>query len=162
MPPPWKIRKHFLTRYTVQNGISNLHVYILLKSALKMQFQRPKFQNIFGGACPRTPLQFCRHYGLPITKILATPLPTCTAVWSSQHFKIWNISCISNKLVPIHDGFKISKLWIKQVVVPDKEICRSREVSSPQSAPRWICSSHAPVVASCNKTKFHFVLLCNY
>ena len=63
--PPRKVRKHFLTRYTVKNGISNL--YILLKSALKMQkmpFQRPKFQN----------LQFCRHHGLPLTKILATPL----------------------------------------------------------------------------------------
>ena len=46
MPPRRKVRKHFLTRYTVKNGISNL--YILLKSALKMQempFQRPKFQN---------------------------------------------------------------------------------------------------------------------
>ena len=42
-PPPRKVRKHFLTRYTVKNGISNL--YISLKSALKMQempFQRPK------------------------------------------------------------------------------------------------------------------------
>ena len=27
-----------------------------------------------GGACPRTPLQLCRHYGLPLIKILATPL----------------------------------------------------------------------------------------
>ena len=72
-PPPRKVRKHFLTRYTVKNGISNL--YILLKSALKMQempFQRPKFQKISGGACPRTPLQLCRHYGLPLTKILKT------------------------------------------------------------------------------------------
>ena len=44
--PPRKVRKHLLTRYTVRNGISNL--YILLKSALKMQempFQRYKFQN---------------------------------------------------------------------------------------------------------------------
>ena len=74
-PPPRKVRKHFLTRYTVKNGISNL--YILLKSALKMQemlFQRPKFQNISMGACPRTPLQLCRHYGLPLTKILVMPL----------------------------------------------------------------------------------------
>ena len=58
-----------------QNGISNQ--YILYKSALKLQempSQRPKFQKIFGGACPRTPLQLCRHYGLPLTKILATPL----------------------------------------------------------------------------------------
>ena len=73
--PPRKVRKHFLTRYTVKNGISNL--YILLKSALKMQelpFQRPKFQKISGVVCPRTPLQLCRHYGLPLTKILATPL----------------------------------------------------------------------------------------
>ena len=55
-PPPWKGRKHFLTRYTVKNGISNL--YILLKSALKMQempFQRPKFETISRGSCPRTP-----------------------------------------------------------------------------------------------------------
>ena len=40
----------------------------------EMPFQRPKFQKIFRGACPRTPLQLCRHYGLPLTKILATPL----------------------------------------------------------------------------------------
>ena len=40
----------------------------------EMPFQRPKFQKISGGACPRTPLKLCRHYGLPITKILATPL----------------------------------------------------------------------------------------
>ena len=84
MAPPRKVRKHFLTRYTVRNGISNLYIllksalkvqempfqrpkfqngisniYILLKSALKMQempFQRPKFQKISGGACPRTTL----------------------------------------------------------------------------------------------------------
>ena len=45
MPYPRNIRN----RYTVKNGISNL--YIMLKSALKMQempFQRPKFQNISG------------------------------------------------------------------------------------------------------------------
>ena len=50
---------------------------MLLKSALKMQempFQRPKFQKVSGGACPRTPLQLCRHNGLPLTKILATTL----------------------------------------------------------------------------------------
>ena len=55
-PPPWKGRKHFLTRYTDKNGISNL--YILLKSALKMQempFQRPKFQNISRGHVPGPP-----------------------------------------------------------------------------------------------------------
>ena len=49
-PPPRKVRKHFLTRYTVKNWISNL--YILLISALKMQempFQRPKFQKNFRG-----------------------------------------------------------------------------------------------------------------
>ena len=59
----------------LKRWISNL--YILLKSAIKMQetsFQRPKFQNIFGGACPRTPIKLYRHYGLPFIKILATPL----------------------------------------------------------------------------------------
>ena len=59
---PW----YFLTRYTVKNGISNL--YILLKSALKMQ------ENFGGGGCSQTTLKLCRHYGLPLTKILATPL----------------------------------------------------------------------------------------
>ena len=50
------------------------NLYILLKSALKMQempFQRPKFQKISRGQCSRTPLQLFRHYGLPLTKILA-------------------------------------------------------------------------------------------
>ena len=53
MGPPRKIRKHFLTRYTVQNGISNL--YILLKSALKMQecrFRDPNFKQFPGGMPP--------------------------------------------------------------------------------------------------------------
>ena len=42
-PPLRRTQKHFLTRYTVKNEISNL--YILLESALKMQempFQTPK------------------------------------------------------------------------------------------------------------------------
>ena len=94
-PLPRRVRKLFLTRKNLyillksalkmqempfqrpkfQNGISNL--YILLKSALKMQempFQKPKFQKISGGNAPPTPLQLCRHYGLPLTKIVATPL----------------------------------------------------------------------------------------
>ena len=73
-PLPSERRKHFLTRYTNKNGISNL--YILLKSALKMQempFQRSKFQNMHDP----DPLQLRRHYDLPLTKILATPLGTC-------------------------------------------------------------------------------------
>ena len=41
-----------------------------------MPFQRPKFQKMFGGACPRPPLELCRRYGLPLTKILATLLIT--------------------------------------------------------------------------------------
>ena len=60
--------KTFLTRHTVKNGT---------KCALKIQempFQRPKIQNISGVACPRTPLKFCRHYGLPLNQILATLL----------------------------------------------------------------------------------------
>ena len=70
-----KCRKYRFRDPKFQNGISN--PYILLKSALKMQempFQRPKFQKIYGGACPRTPQKLCRHYGLPLTKSLATPL----------------------------------------------------------------------------------------
>ena len=62
----------FLTRYIVKNELSN--VYILLKSTLKMQempFQSSKLQNISGRG---TPLELYRHYGLPLTKILATLL----------------------------------------------------------------------------------------
>ena len=75
MGPPRKIRKHFLTRYTVQNGISNL--YILLKSALKMQempFQRPKFQ-ISGGHAP----------GLPYN---------CVVTMASPSLKSWLRHCL--------------------------------------------------------------------
>ena len=52
-PPPPPSPRNVRNRYTVKNGISNL--YILLKSALKMQempFQRPKCQKISGEACP--------------------------------------------------------------------------------------------------------------
>ena len=54
---------------SIFRAISNL--YILLKSALKMQempFQRPKFQKISRRACPQPPLELCCHYGLPLTK----------------------------------------------------------------------------------------------
>ena len=60
MPPPGKSENIFLTRYTVKNWISN--VYILLKSALKMQeipFQRPKISKwdfkpiYFAQKCPQ-------------------------------------------------------------------------------------------------------------
>ena len=76
-PRPSERPKNFLVRYTVKNGISNL--YILLKSAIKMQempFQRPEFQKISGGHAPGPPLQLCRHYiwPPPLTKILAKPL----------------------------------------------------------------------------------------
>ena len=40
----------------------------------KCRFRDPNFKNIFGVACPRPTLQLYRHYGLPLTKILATPL----------------------------------------------------------------------------------------
>ena len=75
MTPPRKVRKHFLTRYTVKNGISNL--YILLKSTLKMQempFQRPKFQKRFGGHAPDPPYNCVVTMASPLTKILGTPL----------------------------------------------------------------------------------------
>ena len=40
----------------------------------KCRFRDPNFKKIMAGECPRTPLQLCPHYGLPLTKILATPL----------------------------------------------------------------------------------------
>ena len=61
----------------------------------EMPFQRPKFQNICGGgACPRTPLKLCRHYGLPLTKILATPLSRSINDIRSEQRVYFNI-CLS-------------------------------------------------------------------
>ena len=54
--PPTARPRNIRNRYTVKNGISNL--YILLKSALKMQkmpFRRPKFKKISGGHTPAPP-----------------------------------------------------------------------------------------------------------
>ena len=120
-PPPRKVRKHFLTRYTVKNGISNL--YILLKSVLEMQempFQRPKFQTISEGACPRIPLQLCRHYVLPLTKILATPLSImiCTMFWMVRHLPPifhWNNFSLSQP----HWALQVSEKEAQIVVVPE-------------------------------------------
>ena len=42
----------------------------------KCHFRDPNFKTFPGGACHWTPLQLCHHYGLPLTKILATPLTT--------------------------------------------------------------------------------------
>ena len=56
MALPWKVRKHFLTRYTVKNGISNL--YILLKSVLKCRkwrFRDPNLKIIPEGMPPDPP-----------------------------------------------------------------------------------------------------------
>ena len=39
----------------------------------KCRFRDPNFKT-FPGGMPPDPLQLCRHYGLPLTKILATPL----------------------------------------------------------------------------------------
>ena len=91
-PPPRKIRKHFLTRYTVQNGISNL--YILLKSALKMQempFQRPKFQNISGVACPRTPYN-------------------CVVTMASPSLKSWLRHCLG-PFIKVKGEYQLFHFW---------------------------------------------------
>ena len=53
----------------------------------KCRFRDPKFK-IFPGGMPRTPLQLCRHYGLPLTKILATPLSISTVHAVHQPFCI--------------------------------------------------------------------------
>ena len=63
-------------QYTVKNGISNL--YILLKSALKMQempFQRENSKTFSGGGhAPGPPYNCVVTMASPLTKILATPL----------------------------------------------------------------------------------------
>ena len=40
----------------------------------EIPFQRPKFQKISRGDIPPAPLELCRNNGLPLTKIVATPL----------------------------------------------------------------------------------------
>ena len=50
----------------------------------KFRFRDPNFKNLSGVACPRTPLQLCRHYGLPLTKILATLLTVLMIYFSIQ------------------------------------------------------------------------------
>ena len=58
-----------------QKGISNIYICSKVPTkSRKCRFRDPNFKNIFGVACPRPTLQLYRHYGLPLTKILATPL----------------------------------------------------------------------------------------
>ena len=51
----------------------NLHVYIYPQNAGNAVSETQISRN-FRGACTRTPLELCRHYGPPLTKILATLL----------------------------------------------------------------------------------------
>ena len=57
----------------------------------KCRFRDPNFKKFPGGACLRTPLQLCRHYGLPLTKILATSLPISQWLW--KVFKCVGVPC---------------------------------------------------------------------
>ena len=95
-PPPAESPKTFLTRFKLiyfaqkcpQNAGSAVSETQISKWDFKpIYFAQKCPQNAgnavsetqisnFRGACPRTPLQLCRHYGLPLTKILATPLNT--------------------------------------------------------------------------------------
>ena len=50
----------------------------------EMPFQRPKFQKISGGHAPGLPLKLRRQYGLPLIKILATPLD----IYKSKYKKV--------------------------------------------------------------------------
>ena len=57
--PPRKVRKRFL-----KMGFKSIY---FAQSALKMQeipFQKPKFQKMFWGECPRTPLKFAERTDL--------------------------------------------------------------------------------------------------
>ena len=91
--PPRKVRKHFMTRYTVKNGISNLYIYFAQKcpqnagnAVSETQISKQSLGGGGGGgggvACSRIPLQLCCHCVtptivsslFPLTEILATPL----------------------------------------------------------------------------------------
>ena len=89
--PPRKVRKHFWTRYTVKNEISNLH--ILLKSVLKMHempFQRPKFQNgisnlyiLLKSACPQNAGNAVSE--TQISKRFQGPPTIVSSLWPPPH-----------------------------------------------------------------------------
>ena len=88
---------------------------------LDMPFQRPKFQRMSGGTCPRTPLQLqCRYYGLPLTKILATPLSNTLAhqmkyVLTYSHF-IQNTICPCNSKYYVHIIQSTVSMYLKHVI----------------------------------------------
>ena len=107
----------------------------MLKSALKIQempFQRPKIskwvfkpiyfvqkcpQNAgnavsetqiskhFRGACPRTPLKLCRHYGLPLTNILATPLHVMHGWPNTQDSYFSKKGIVENSTVVVYNNY---------------------------------------------------------
>ena len=83
--------------------------YIFCSKCRKCRFRDPNFKNFPRGECPRTPLQWCRHYGIPLTKILATPLTVlytdillniCYLIWwIIDHVGgEWNCHCMYCKL----------------------------------------------------------------
>ena len=62
----------------------------------KCSFRDPNFKKFPWGHAPWTPLELCRHYGLPLTKILATPLRmlhVCYA-YSSRMLRIFLVAYI--------------------------------------------------------------------
>ena len=94
-PPPRKVQKRFLTRkkpiYFAQkcpqnagNAISETQIskwdlkpiYFVQKCPQNAgnAVSETQISKHFRGSMPPDPLQLYRHYGLPLTKILATPL----------------------------------------------------------------------------------------
>ena len=81
----------------------------------KCRFRDPNFKQFPGGECPRTPLQLCRHYDLPLTKILATPLYTVfihglflrqNQSWLS--YTVTVLGCLRPPLFVCHPNLSIS------------------------------------------------------
>ena len=85
-PPPRKIRKHFLTRYSSKWDFKPIYFAQKCPQNAGNAVSETQISKNFRGACPRTPLQLCRHYGLPLNKILATPLNIAILFYLEKRF----------------------------------------------------------------------------
>ena len=97
-PPPLGKSVNIFWRDTLLKMGFQTYIFCskVLSRCRKCHFRDPNFKKNSRGACPQTPLQLCRHYGLPLTKILATPLVsvifTNLAFFPSSKLPLWSHS----------------------------------------------------------------------
>ena len=81
---PSKCRKCRFRDPTFKMGFqTNIFCSKVPSKCRKCRYRDPNFKKVSGDMLP-DPLQLCRYYGLPLTKILATPLTTVYAVFYAR------------------------------------------------------------------------------